>query len=87
MNYPNITVHGFRSTFSDWAADVSTTQEFVTEMALAHAIKNEATAAYRRGELLEIRRVLMEQWLEYINTDIKSGQVIPFKKIAIEEAS
>jgi len=56
------TAHGFRSTFRDWVAEQTTYPNEVAEMALAHTIKNAAEAAYRRGDMLERRRELMEDW-------------------------
>jgi integrase len=67
MGYPQYTVHGFRSCFRDWIGEETDTPNHVAEMALAHTIKNSAEAAYRRGDLLEKRRVLMNKWLKYIN--------------------
>jgi integrase len=58
----DITAHGFRSTFRDWAAERTDYQHEVIEMALAHTIKNKVEAAYRRGNLLEKRRELMDAW-------------------------
>lgn len=60
------TVHGFRSTFSDWAHETTSHPNHVIEMALAHTIPNKAEAAYRRGSLLEKRRELMEQWAAFL---------------------
>jgi len=60
------TVHGFRSSFRDWAAETTEYPNELVEMALAHAIRNKAEAAYRRGNLLERRRRLMEEWAEYL---------------------
>lgn len=62
MGYGNITAHGFRSSFRDWAAEETATSHEVAEMALAHAIANRTEAAYRRGDLFEKRRKLMEAW-------------------------
>ena len=59
------TVHGFRSSFRDWAAECTGYAHEVCEMALAHVIANKAEAAYRRGDLLEKRRQLMEDWAAY----------------------
>jgi len=56
------TVHGFRSSFRDWAAEETRHERDVVEMALAHVIENDTEAAYRRGELLKKRRALMEDW-------------------------
>jgi len=62
------TVHGFRSSFRDWAAETQDTPAEVVEMALAHAIRNKAEAAYRRGALIEKRRQLMQAWADYLAT-------------------
>ena len=68
MGRSDITAHGFRSTFRDWAAEEAYTFANETiELALAHAIKNKAEAAYRRGDQLERRRELMTAWSEYID--------------------
>ena len=64
---PNVTVHGFRSSFRDWAAEVSAFSHEVCEMALAHTIPNKAEAAYQRGDLLDKRRELMEAWAIYLD--------------------
>jgi integrase len=62
---PNITVHGFRSSFRDWVAEETNHSPEVAEMALAHKIANKVEAAYRRGKLVERRRALMEDWANY----------------------
>jgi len=67
MERAEITVHGFRSTFRDWAAESTAYPSEVVEMALAHTIKNQVEAAYRRGDLLEKRSSLMEAWAKYCN--------------------
>lgn len=59
------TVHGFRSSFRDWAAETTAHPAEVVEMALAHTIPNKVEAAYRRGNLLAKRRELMEDWAAY----------------------
>lgn len=64
-----LTVHGFRSSFRDWAAEQTSTPNFVVEMALAHAVGDAVEAAYRRGDLLERRRELMKAWAEYCNVE------------------
>ena len=63
------TVHGFGSSFRDWAAEETETPNKVVEMALAHAIRNKAEAAYRRGALLDRRRVLMDEWETYLSLE------------------
>jgi len=60
-----ITVHGFRSTFSDWASEISPFSAELRETALAHSIGNKAEAAYRRGDALEKRRTMMEAWANW----------------------
>jgi len=62
---PNITVHGFRSSFRDWVAEETNHSPEVAEMALAHKIANKVEAAYRRGKLIERRRALLEDWASY----------------------
>ncbi|GAA4777200.1 tyrosine-type recombinase/integrase [Novosphingobium ginsenosidimutans] len=59
------TVHGFRSAFRDWSAETTGFAHEVCEMALAHVIGNKAEAAYRRGDLFDKRRKLMEAWASY----------------------
>lgn len=65
MNRSDLTVHGFRSTFRDWAAETTEYPNELVEMALAHTIKNKAEAAYRRGNLLDRRRALMQAWANF----------------------
>lgn len=61
------TPHGFRSSFRDWAAETTQFSSEVVEMALAHTIKSKAEAAYRRGDLLAKRRMLMEAWADFVS--------------------
>ncbi len=65
MNRFDITVHGFRSTFRDWAAEQTAYSVEVCEAALAHTIRNATEAAYRRSDLMEKRAKLMEAWARY----------------------
>ena len=58
--------HGFRSTFRDWFAEHTNVAREVAEMALAHAICNEVEAAYRRGDLFDKRRRLMDEWAAFL---------------------
>ena len=64
-----VTAHGFRSSFRDWAAEETSFPNFVVEKALAHTIDNKVEAAYRRGDLLKKRRELMEAWASYCGGD------------------
>ena len=57
-----VTVHGLRSTFRDWAAEETDYPREVAEMALAHAISDKVEAAYRRGDLFDKRREMMAEW-------------------------
>jgi integrase len=61
-----MTVHGFRSSFRDWAAEETNYQNHIVEMALAHKIGSDVEAAYRRGDLLDKRRQLMDDWAAYV---------------------
>ena len=61
----DLTVHGFRSSFRDWCAEVTNFPREVAEAALAHSIKNQAEAAYQRGDLLTKRAELMNAWASY----------------------
>jgi integrase len=61
----DVTGHGFRSTFSDWCAECTPHSSDLREMALAHAVSNKVEAAYRRGDMFEKRRALMQQWSDY----------------------
>ena len=63
-----VTVHGFRSSFRDWAAEMTAFPHEVCEMALAHTIANKAEAAYRRGDIFEKRRLLMDGWEEFCSS-------------------
>lgn len=65
MGRTGLTVHGFRSSFRDWASERTSFPRDVCEMALAHTIANQAEAAYRRGDLIEKRRSLMEEWVKH----------------------
>jgi integrase len=71
-----LTVHGFRSTFRDWAGDRTHYPREVIEHALAHQIKDKAEASYRRSDALEKRRRLMEEWAKYCSSPVRQGQVM-----------
>jgi integrase len=66
MGFGHITVHGFRSTFRDWAGDATSHPRELVEQALAHTIQNKAERAYRRGTAIERRRELMQDWCDYL---------------------
>jgi integrase len=76
MEHQAITVHGFRSTFRDWAAECSDHPREVCELALAHSIQDQVEAAYRRGDLLEKRRSLMAEWANYCDSAASVEEVV-----------
>ena len=65
MGRGDLTAHGFRSTFRDWAAERTGFPAEVAEMALAHAVGDKVEAAYRRGDLFQKRRQLAEAWAKF----------------------
>ena len=81
MGRGDISVHGFRSTFRDWAAEQTNFPNHVAEMALAHKISNAVEASYRRGDLFEKRRQLMEAWATYCARPAEAGgEVVPLRE-------
>jgi len=76
MGRDDITVHGFRSSFRDWASERTSYPREVIEMALAHAIGDRVEAAYRRGDLLGKRCALMQDWSRHCE-NITTGKVVP----------
>jgi integrase len=78
--YDRITVHGFRSTFRDWAADRTNAQNEVVEAALAHAINDKVEAAYRRGDLFDKRHTLMAEWAAYCGGNEIERTVVPLRR-------
>jgi integrase len=76
MGHDDVTVHGFRSTFRDWASETTAYPNHVIEMALAHAIGDKVEAAYRRGDLFNKRRRLMEDWAAYCGRPIAGANII-----------
>jgi integrase len=77
IGHGDITVHGFRSTFRDWAAEATHHPNHVVEQALAHTIGNAVEAAHRRGDLFEKRRALMADWAAFLSRP--AARVVPFK--------
>jgi len=82
MGHGDQTVHGFRSTFRDWAAERTNFPAEVAEMALAHAVTDKVEAAYRRGDLFEKRRALAEAWAKFCATALVGGEIVPIRKPA-----
>ena len=79
LGHTDLTVHGFRSSFRDWAAEETHYPNIVAEQVLAHVIGNAAEAAYRRGDLLEKRRALMADWASFCTTQ-HAENIVPIKK-------
>lgn len=83
MGIAYATVHGFRSTFKDWARDRTNFPNELSEAALAHAIGDKTEAAYARGTMFEKRRRLMLAWTEFANDSAQvGGQVMPLRREA-----
>jgi integrase len=74
MGIEGVTVHGFRSTFRDWASEVANAPREVAEMSLAHKVGNDVERAYARSDLLDRRRVLMDRWATFVSGD--SGMIV-----------
>lgn len=86
MGRQDITVHGFRSSFRDWAAEATNFPREVAEAALAHVVGDKVEAAYRRGDLFVKRAKLMEAWATFATKDPKAfGQVISLSGNALFE--
>ena len=75
------TVHGFRSTFRDWASERTNYPRDVAEMALAHVIENKVEAAYRRGDLFERRKMMMQEWGNFVGVSA-SEKIVPIGRRA-----
>lgn len=80
MKIEDATVHGFRSSFRDWAGNVSNFPREITETALAHVIGDKAEQAYRRGDALEKRRKLMEAWASYCEPKVPAN-IVQIRKL------
>ena len=80
MKLDDVTVHGFRSAFRDWAAECTNFTNEVCEAALAHAVTNKVEAAYRRGDLFEKRRKMMDAWAAFCSAPKAAGKVVPMRR-------
>jgi integrase len=78
MNRDDLTAHGFRATFKTWASERTNFQNEIVEAALAHVIGDKVEQAYRRGDMFEKRRRLMQQWATFCSTT--SAQEAPSKQ-------
>ena len=79
MGRNDLTVHGFRSTFRDWAAERTSFPRELAEMALAHSVGSAVEQAYRRGDLFEKRRKLMDSWASFCAKPTAAGDVVPIR--------
>lgn len=77
MKLDDLTAHGFRSSFRDWAAEATHYPSEMAEMALAHTVSNKVEAAYRRGDMFEKRRRMMQDWADFGEQQNNEGEVIP----------
>jgi integrase len=82
MGRGELTAHGFRSAFRDWTAETTAYPAELAEMALAHAVSNKVEAAYRRGDLFEKRRRLMDDWATYCSTisNAQTAQIVSMRE-------
>lgn len=80
MERSDLTVHGFRSTFRDWAAEQTAYPHEMAEMALAHAVSNKTEAAYRRGNLFKKRIRMMQDWQKHCDTIATKADVTPINR-------
>jgi integrase len=85
MGRGDLTAHGFRSSFRDWAAERTGFPAEVAEMALAHAVADKVEAAYRRGDLFDKRRQLAEAWAKFCDAPAIEGRVVPIRASAAIE--
>jgi integrase len=87
MGRDDITTHGFRSSFKDWAAEMTTFPNEVSEMALAHVVSDATERAYRRGDLYAKRAGLMDEWAAWCGTKRKGATVTDLSKARKAKAS
>jgi integrase len=76
MERGDLTAHGFRSTFRDWCAEATNYPREVAEAALAHTLRDKTEAAYQRGDLMEKRRRLMEEWAAFCARPAATAEVV-----------
>ncbi len=76
MNRSDLTVHGFRSTFRDWAAERTSFPREVAEHALAHSLPDKVEAAYRRGDLFDKSRQMMDAWARHSAQLERNGEIV-----------
>ena len=80
MDGNGFTVHGFRSTFRDWCAELTNFPRELAEVALAHALKDKTEAAYQRGDLFDKRRKMMRAWAGFCMSPPRApGEVVTLR--------
>ena len=81
LRHEDLTVHGFRSSFADWAAERTAYPDEVRQMALAHSVSDKVEAAYRRGDLFEKRRALGQAWADFCRGPgaLPTSSVVPIR--------
>jgi integrase len=80
MGRGDLTAHGFRSTFSDWVAEQTNSPSEVREMSLAHTVNSKVEQAYRRGDLFQKRRDLMDAWSRFADGGQDGASVVPLRR-------
>jgi integrase len=81
MGCGDLTAHGFRSSFRDWAAERTAFPAEVADMALAHVVSDKVKAAYRRGDLFQKRRQLSDAWAKFCATPPSGSKVVPIRQL------
>jgi integrase len=76
----DVTVHGFRSSFRDWAGEETDFPSDICEVALSHVVGGKVQTTYQRGDLLRKRRALMSAWADYLANPPREAAVIPIKR-------
>jgi integrase len=79
MGRAGVSVHGFRSSFRDWAAERTSFPAEIAEMALAHRVGSAVEQAYRRSDQFEKRRQLAQAWAKYVAHPPTDGAVVPLR--------
>jgi len=79
MKRTGLTVHGFRSSFRDWCAEATPHPREVAEAALAHTLRDKVEAAYRRGDMLDRRAKMMEEWATFLERPADAGAVVSIR--------
>jgi integrase len=80
MKIDDYTVHGFRSSFRDWAGEETDLPADLAEVALSHVVGGRVQTAYQRGDLLRKRQALMAAWTNYLANPPREAAVIPIKR-------